>query len=430
MFRKPVELKLHDEREDRTVFHIDFDSYFASVEQQANPFLRGRPIIVSGRADIQTVVAAASREAKGWGIRSGMSTFEALRLCPLAEFIPGDPAKYLYITSRLLEILHRYTDLVEVFSIDEAFMDVSSTCRRFGGSLSLAQRIKEEVRQDFGPYITCSIGIARNKLLAKLASEINKPDGLTWIRNEQIPELLENTPLTDICGIGERIAARLNNMGIFKLSDLGGCPQEKLCEEFGVYGKVLKLMGQGKDPSPVVPYYHQEEEKSVGNSLTLPPEWRNFAGAKIVLHRLCEQVGRRLRKGGHVGRTVSLLLVSQEYGTAHKQYTLAIPTNDGEVILGTCLKLSGMIQIPRMIRAVGVSVSNLERMGNLPRPLFSQSRRKEALLQALDEINDEYGEMTLFQAVLLATKGMQPHVGKFGRTREISSTKVARHSVA
>ncbi len=429
MLRKPIELKVHSKRENRTVFHIDFDSYFASVEQQANPFLRGRPIIVSGRADIQTVVAAASREAKRWGIKSGMSTLEALRLCPPAEFIPGDPEKYLYITSQFLEIFHRYTDLVEVFSIDEAFLDVTSTCGRLGGPLSLARRIKGEIHQAFGPYITCSIGIARNKLLAKLVSEMQKPDGLTWIPEEQIPDLLENTPLTDLCGIGERIARRLEGMGILNLSDLGNCDERQLCREFGVYGKVLKLMGQGKDPSPVVPYYHYEEEKSVGNSLTLPQEWRNFDRAKVVLRRLCEQVGRRLRKGGHAGRTVSLSLVSQDYEAAHKQYTLAIPTNDGEEIFKTCLKLSRMVQIPRLIRAVGVRVSNLKRTEHLPRPLFSEGQRREAVLKVLDEINDEYGEMTLFQAVLLATKGMQPHVGKFGRTREIGSAKVARHSV-
>jgi len=159
----------------RIIFHLDFDSYFASVEQQANPFLRNRPIVVSGRADIQTVVAAASREAKRWGIRSGMATFEARRLCPQVEFVPGDPAKYLYITSRFLEILRRYTYLVEVFSIDEASMDVTSVHPRFGGPLALAKRIKREIRRAFGPYITCSIGIARNKLLAKLTSPTGSP---------------------------------------------------------------------------------------------------------------------------------------------------------------------------------------------------------------------------------------------------------------
>lgn len=409
-----------EQEQGRIIFLLDMDSYFASVEQQANPFLRGRPVIVSGRADIQTVVAAASREAKRWGVRSGMSTFEAQRLCPQVEFVPGDPAKYLSITSRFLAILRRYTDLVEVFSIDEAFMDVTSIYQRYGGPIALAQRIKGEIRRAFGPYITCSIGIARNKLLAKLAAELHKPDGLTWIKDEQVPALLEKVALTDVCGIGERIARRLNGMGIYKLSELGKCEERWLCQQFGLYGKALKLIGQGKDPSPVLPYYHQEEEKSVGNSLTLPWEWRTFEKAKIVLYRLCEQVARRLRKGGHAGRTVSLWLVSQDYAGVQKQYTLPTPTNDGELIFQTCLKISELIELPETIRAVGVSVSNLERVERLPRPLFAQGRRKEALLRVLDEINDEYGEMTLFQAILLATKRMEPHVGKFGRTREIA----------
>ncbi|MCR4404833.1 MAG: DNA polymerase IV [Candidatus Acetothermia bacterium] len=410
-----------EEERGRVIFLLDMDSYFASVEQQANPFLRGRPIIVSGRADIQTVVAAASREAKRWGIRSGMSTFEARRLCPRVEFLPGDPAKYLSITTRFLEILRRYTDLVEVFSIDEAFMDVTSIHRRYGGPIALAERIKGEIRRACGPCITCSIGIARNKLLAKLAAEMHKPDGLTWIKDEQIPEVLEKVSLTDVCGIGERIARRLNSMGIYRLSELGGCDEEWLVKEFGAYGKALKLIGQGRDPSPgVIPYYHQEEEKSVGHSLTLPYEWRTFERAKIVLYRLCEQVARRLRKGGHAGRTVSLWLVSQDYEGVHKQYTLDVPTDDGELIFKTCLKISEMVEIPKTVRAVGVSVSNLERAEALPQPLFAQGQRKERLLRVVDEINDEYGEMTLFQAVLLATKRMEPHVGKFGRTRELA----------
>ena len=227
--------------------------------------------------------------------------------------------------------------------------------------------------------------------------------------------------MTDVCGIGERIARRLNNMGIFKLSELGKCDERWLVKEFGVYGKALKLIGQGKDPSPVRPYYHREEEKSVGNSLTLPPDWRTWERGKVVLYRLCEQVGRRLRKGGHAGRTVSLWLMSQEYEGVHKQYTLPVPTNDGEIIFKTCLKISELVEIPETVRAVGVSVSNLKRLENLPRPLFAQGQRRERLLRVLDEINDEYGEMTLFRAILLTTKkkGMRPHVGKFGRTREI-----------
>ena len=241
------------------IMHIDMDSYFASVEQQANPHLRGKPIVVSGRPDIHSVVAAASKEAKRYGIRSGMTTWEAKKLCPHVIFVPGDPAKYETMTRRFLSILIRYTPMVEVYSIDEVFMDVTQEAPRWGGPLALARRIQAEFRRALGEWITCSIGIAPNKMLAKLAVEEAKPAGIRWIHPEEVPQVLEKTPVEEVCGIGPRIARRLHHMGIWKLADLGRFPERYLRKAFGVYGTTLYLWGKGLDPMPLIPYWQEEE---------------------------------------------------------------------------------------------------------------------------------------------------------------------------
>ena len=195
----------------RTILHIDMNSYFATVEQQANPLLRGKPIAVSGRPNIQSVVATASYEAKKYGVKSGMNTWEAKKLCPFLIFIPGDPNKYIDITGRLIKIFKSYTPLVEIFSIDEVFLDLSHASSR---AQEIALEIKVRIRREIGDKMTCSIGVASNKFLAKLASEKKKPDGLTIVTPETLDEILLSSKLDDFCGIGRRILARLSDIRI------------------------------------------------------------------------------------------------------------------------------------------------------------------------------------------------------------------------
>ena len=258
----------------RTIVHIDQNAFFASVEQQCNPKLRGKPIAVIGSG--RTVVTTASYEARAFGVKTGMNTWEARQKCPHLIFVVGDNRKYTHTSSGIVRIFLEYTPLVEVFSIDEAFLDVTGSLRMFGSAERIAGLIKEEIRRQFG--LTCSIGIAPNKLLAKLASEMQKPDGLTVILPEDVSRTLERVPIEDLCGIGSRTHKQLALYGIQTCGDLGRFPVDILRRKFGIIGERLHCMGLGIDDSPVVPVEETEEVKSVGHSMTLERDIKERKG--------------------------------------------------------------------------------------------------------------------------------------------------------
>lgn len=365
------------------VFHIDMDSYFASVEQQARPWLRGKPLVVSGRPDIHSVVAAASKEAKRFGIKAGMPTWEAKRLCPHVIFLPGDPDKYESVTRRFLAILVTYTPMVEVYSIDEVFLEATDVVRRYPDPVALAREIKARFREELGEWITCTIGIAPNKLLAKLATEQAKPDGIRWIKPEEVPAVLKSTPVEAVCGIGPRIARRLAHMGVWTLADLQRIPEAYLRRVFGVYGRVLHLWGQGIDPTPLRPYWQEEDEKSIGHSHALPKPLRHPEGAKKVLHYLAVKTARRMRQKGYVGRVVYALYRDEELGYHGAQKALSVPTCDERVIYETALaivegKLGGF---PEGVSFVGVRVGGTEFFRGFPGPSSQRTRGGKGFLR-------------------------------------------------
>lgn len=405
------------------VFHIDMDSYFASVEQQARPWLRGKPVVVSGRPDIHSVVAAASKEAKRYGIKAGMSTWEAKKLCPQVIFVPGDPDKYESMTRRFLTILIAYTPMVEVYSIDEVFLDASQIVARYPDPVALAKEIKARFREELGAWITCTIGIAPNKLLAKLATEQAKPDGIRWIRPEQVPDLLQRTPVDAVTGIGPRIAKRLSYMGVWTLADLGKIPEPYLRRVFGVYGTVLHLWGKGLDPTPLKPYWQEEDNKSIGHSHALPKPLRHPEGARRVLHYLALKTARRMRQKGFVGRVVFALYRDEELGYHGAQRALSVPTCDEREIYATALaivdeKLGGF---PEGVTLVGVRVGGLQNLKGFPRPLFPGDNKREKLLFALDKIRDRFGEEAIVPASTLACRLLVGATGGMGREKELSS---------
>ncbi len=404
-----------------TILHLDMDSYFASVEQQANPHLRGKPIVVSGRPDIHSVVAAASREAKRYGIRSGMTTWEAQRLCPSVVFVPGDPDKYETVTRRFVEILIRYTPDVEVFSIDEVFLDVTQEAPRHGGPLALARRIQEDFRAELGRWITCSAGIAPNKMLAKLAAEGAKPGGIAWILPEEVPAVLAETPVEAVAGIGPRITKRLERMGIRTLADLGRYPPARLRHALGVYGTVLSLWGQGLDPTPLLPYWQEEEVKSVGHSHAIPRALRHPDGARSVLLYLCDRTATRLRAKGLVGRVVHYGLRDGAMRCRGAQRALGVPTDDEDVIFQTALDLiEDQGGFPEETTLVGVRVSGLQPKAETPRPLFAGDARRERLAQAVDQIRHRYGEGVLGRGSVYACRGLTAATGGMGKQKEIA----------
>ncbi len=381
----------------REVLHVDMDAFFASVEQATYPFLRYRPIGVCGDPDGRTVIAAASYEAKAFGVKTAMTVPEARKLCPDIILVGGHPGKYIDTSVRILAIYTRYTDLVEVFSIDEAFLDVTDSAHLFGGAQEIARRIKREIKDRF--HITCSVGIAPNKLLAKLAGEMDKPDGLAVVRPEDVPGLLERTPVQEMCGIGPKTTARLNRMGVRTLAELGRCPPKTLRTVFGIVGIHLHNIGTGRDDSPVMPYFHEPDTKSMGHSMTLERDTRDMAVIKRHLLQLSEQVGRRLRKDGYAGRTVSLVLRYADFTTTVRQRSLRKHIDAGDRIYQTGLKLfDELYQRGRYIRLLGISVSNLVR--HLKQATLFRDGRSESLFGAVDALNDRFGEFAVARARL------------------------------
>ena len=399
----------------RVIFHLDMDAYFASIEQQADPKLRGRAIGVTGRPTERSIIVAFSREAKRFDVWTGMPAWEAVRACRSLLLVPGHPERYVETTKRFLAILKRYTPMIEVFSTDEVFMDMTREVDQYGGPVALAKRIKDRFREELGPCVTSTIGIASNKTFAKLIAKRHKPDGLGRLTEGDLPELLRTTPVTEICGIGPRIARRLSRMGVRTLVELGELPIELLRREFGVYGIFLKGVGLGLDPSPVVPYSDVPAPKSVGHSRSLPPHLRTLALALLVLRDLCDKVARRMRKLGYVGRTVHCGFRLGPTGPYFgKQATLATPTDDGERIYRACLDiLDGIPTKPEVVNHVGVSVENLIPHREAPISLFDTDQRQEKLNRAVDRIRDQFGERSIRVGTSLLYQAIPRHVSGF-----------------
>ncbi len=349
-----------------------------------------------------------------------MPNWEARKICPSLKLVSGRAERYIATTKRFLSILKGYTPLLEVFSIDEVFMDIKQEERRYGGVLAMARSIKEEFRAALGEHITATIGIAPNKAFSKLIAKRNKPDGIGQLKSEDIPPLLAEIPVGEVCGIGRRIEDRLQRVGIHTLADLGGTSIDYLKREFGVYGLFLKEIGQGRDPTPVIPYTTAAPVKSVGHSKSLPPQLRSFDLALLVLRGLCDKVARRLRKLGYVGRTVYFGFRLGSMGPHHgKQITLPFSTDDGEAIYNACLAIYRKMSIhPESVSQVGVSVRNLTDKVGYSSCLLDEDKRRERLNTAIDRIRDRFGERAIVTGDTLLFDAIPAHVGGFSQGEE------------
>ena len=381
------------------IMHIDMNAFFASVEQVVNPSLRGKPIAVIGSAK-RTVVTTASYEARRFGVRTGMNKYEAKRLCPDVIFVVGDNARYIDASLRILGIIKGFSPLVEVYSIDEVFVDTSGTGGLYKDPVEMAREIKRRIRAELG--ITCSVGIAPNKLLAKLASDMEKPDGLVVIREADVPGILDALPTGELWGIGPRLSAHLKAMGIRTCAELGRAPASILRKRFGIIGERLSLMGRGVFESPVVPVGEEGEAKSVGHSMTLPEDISDREGIGKYILKLSEMVGARARRYGLKGRKVHLTLRYPDFHTFTRQKTLPAPTNDTRAIYLTALGILDRIRLRSAVRLIGVGISDVAGGGGVRQmPLFEEDGRRETLLTTVDSINSRFGDFTLTWATLL-----------------------------
>lgn len=378
--------------------HIDMNAFFASVEQQVNPALRGKPIAVIGSNE-RTVVTTSSYEARAYGVKTGMTKYEAMRLCPHIILVAGDTNRYTDTCHRLVGIYRQYTPTVEVYSIDEAFLDVTGSIPLFGSAEVIAKNIKKQIRKTLG-RLTCSIGIAPNKLLAKLGSDMKKPDGLVIIQQENIGKLLEHLPVQELCGIGPRLEMHLATVGIKTCGELGRASIHVLKNRFGVIGERLKLMAQGIDDSPVIPMEQEADAKSVGHSMTLDRDVSDMETLERHILQLSEMVGRRLRRSGYAGRTVALTLRYPDFNTFTKRSTVGTYMNNSIDIYVAAREILNTIRLQQPIRLIGISVCNLTK-NTVQLPLFSTDRVKQAATQTMDTINDRYGDFCITWGTLI-----------------------------
>jgi DNA polymerase-4 len=386
--------------EERTIFHIDMDAFFAAVEVMANPSLAGKPLIVCGDPERRSVVSTASYEARKFGVRSGMAITEARRLCPGGVFLRGNPEKYVHTSVRILNLFKEFTDRVEPFSIDEAFLDLSETSRDAGSPEAIGRRIKGKVWSEVG--LSCSVGIGPNKLIAKMASSLQKPDGLSLVRGETYLEVFGGKTVSTLWGVGEKIERELNRMGIRTIADLAAFPEEELVRAFGVEGERLHHASNGRDDTPVLPYYQGIEAKSLGHEHTLPRDVAEREELEAVILRLSDQVARRMRAHRYRGRTVTLKIRASDFQTRTRQRVLSGYTDEERTVFSVARALFRANWKGEKVRLLGVSVSNLVRWSGGPQPfLFDEDRRHRDLLEAVDRVRDTFGENALTRARLV-----------------------------
>jgi DNA polymerase-4 len=378
------------------ILHIDMDAFFASIEQAINPHLKGKPLIVGSRNNkLYTVVCAASYEAKACGIDSGMPTKEAFKLCPHLEFVPADQGKYIWTSEQIYQILKGYDFQVAYVSIDEFQMDIAEEPK----PETLAKEIQKQIQGTFN--ITASIGIAKNSILAKLASKINKPNGILIITEANLRETLSRIPVEKLCGIGPKTALFFHNLGVKTCLDLYQKPACFLEQNLGKDGFNLYQSlhsNEHFDPAP-----QDQKPKSIGHSYTFPRACENPGFIQAWIRLLSEMVARRLRQGNWVAKTVHLWLNGPEIANFGAQQTFQQPTDDGYEIYLRCLKVRAKIgQKQPKIRAMGVTCSSL--FDTSYPPLFKSQKRGEDLKKAIDTINNRMGEDTIYPAVITLTR--------------------------
>jgi DNA polymerase-4 len=380
----------------RHILHLDLDAFFASVEELLDPSIAGKPVLVGGDPSERGVVASASYAARAYGVSSAMPMSQALRLCPQAVVRHGHRREYAVYSKKVMGILAEYTPLVEQISIDEAFLDVTGCERLFGPADELAHRIQERVRRETG--LPCSLGVASNKLVAKVASQQAKPDGVLIITAGQEAQFFAPLPIEHLWGVGEVTAERLHRIGVSTIGQLAALPEGKMKTLFGSSAAEMHRRGLGIDNRPVG---EQGERKSISQERTFARD----VGDIEVLHRalldMSEDVATQLRKGGTCGRTIVLKVRYPDFGTITRRVTLAQPTDLTEVIHAQAVKLLQKEWKPGTeVRLIGVGVSGLARARQLS--LFdAPAKRLGKLSRTVDAIRRKYGKDAIRRASLL-----------------------------
>lgn len=406
----------------RWVLLVDMDAFFASVEQACHPHLRGQPVIVCGDPSRRGVVTAASYEARPTGVHAGMPLAEARRLCPQAHYLEGDPEKYVAMSLRLLEHYLSFTPDVEPFSVDEAFLAVGAVGGTLDEARSIAMAIQRGVLEKFD--LTASIGVGPNKLIAKMASGVSKPHGLTAFDPAAFQTHFWPLEVRELWGVGPQMAARLGELGIATVGDLAHADPRRLEASFGVIGPQLIEAAQGHDETPLIPYHEGVDPKSMGHEVTLAEDCRDPVALEGTLLRLSDQVARRLRSEGFRGRTVALKLRDHRFETRMRQHSLGRATDDHAQVFETARALWRALWRGEAVRLLGVSVSGLESSeSGRQEELFVTDDRATRLREAMDRVRDRLGEAVLVPAGSLSYRRALGHV-PFGPVTSPTGKKV------
>ena len=385
---------------DREILHVDMDAFFAAVEQHDHPELRGKPVIVGAPADQRGVVSTCSYEARVFGVRSAMPSREAFRRCPQGIFVPPDMARYAAVSRQVFAIFERFTPLVQPVSIDEAFLDVTGARRLFGDGPAIAALIRAAIRAETG--LTASVGVAGNKFLAKLASEVNKPDGLAIVPRDRAGVLafLAPQPVGRLWGVGQVLRERLEQQGYRTIGDIQQAAEPALAAVVGAHaaGHLLRL-AFGEDAREIET---ASEEQSISREHTFPVDCRDPERLRAVLRDLTDDVGRRLRAAGRYAGVGRLKLRWASFQTLTRQRPFAVPVCDDFSLRRMALDLLASEPLVQPVRLIGFGTTSLraerqEQLGLFDPPVTRRTR-DEALCRTVDRLRDQLGEDHIVRA--------------------------------
>lgn len=380
--------------QNRKIIHVDMDAFYASIEERENPTLKGKPVIVGGSVQGRGVVSAANYEARKYGLHSAMPMVRAVRLCPHVIRLPGNMKLYATVSHQIREIFFRYTPLIQPLALDEAFLDVSACEKLFGPASEIGLRIKQDIKRELD--LVASVGVAPNKFVAKIASDVNKPDGFVVVDPDQLQAFLDPLPVSRLWGAGKATVAVFERMGIRTIAQLRRQPCDWLVSQFGKFGEHLWQLANGIDDRDVVV---DARAKSISNETTFAQDVANREVLEATLLHLTEQVAWRLRKSGLKGRTVQLKLRYPDFRLITRAHTM-VESSDNTNILWNRVRdlLRQNWQGRPSIRLIGMGVSGLQSEIQQPQQadMFQQNHEKLSALDELtDNINERYGPSTL-----------------------------------
>ena len=376
----------------RWIIHIDMDAYFAAVEQRDHPEMMGKPVIIGGLSG-RGVVSTASYEARRFGVHSAMPMTEAQRRCPNGIYLPGDHRKYARVSTQIMKILEDFSPLVESLSLDEAFLDVSGMEWLYHDPVDIARKIQERIYREL--RLPASAGVAPNKFLAKMASDLQKPNGLTVIRPGEEAATIANLPIQRLWGVGETIAGVLRKAGIETIGQLANTDPVLLERQLGKNAYEICELAKGKDERKVIPVHLP---KSIGKETTFATNLKSKADIMDQLLILAEKVGWRLRRSEYVGRTVTVKIRFASFRTLNRSHTFIEPICLDEAIYTAVSMLIAKMALNEGVRLLGISISNLEQDGKQT-SLFPDASeiKKNLVCQTVDKLKNKYGETILMR---------------------------------